>query len=168
MRQAIAVAIPAAAPASKKVVIRAPKRSELERLLVIERRCFRTHRFTKETFEYHFGNPSSIFSVAESSGKIVGYIAGIIYHGSSRKVAKIYSMAVMPKSRRLGAGSMLLRYFEQEAVKRGCRWATLEVRKSNRSARLLYRRFGYETEEVLKDYYAHGSDGLRMRKTLRF
>ena len=163
----MAVAIPAAAPTSKKVVIRAPKRSELDRLLVIERRCFRSHRFTKENFEYHFGNPSSIFSVAEYSGKIVGYIAGVIYHGSSRQVAKIYSMAVMPKSRRLGIGSLLLNYFEQEAWKRGCSSATLEVRRSNRSAQALYRRFGYKLETVLKDYYAPGSDGISMRKTLK-
>ena len=160
------MAIHAAHSASKKVILRAPKPEDLHRLLVIERRCFRAHRFTKEDFEYHFGNLSSIFSVAEYSGKVVGYVAGIIYHGSRFRVGQIYSMAVLPKSRRLGIGSTLLNYFEQEAVKGGCRSATLEVRRSNRSAQALYRRLGYEVEEVLKDYYARGSDGLRMRKIL--
>ena len=162
----MAVAIPAAHSALKKVIIRAPRREEMDRLLVIERRCFRSHRFTRKVFEYHFGNPSSIFSVAEYSGKVVGYVAGIVYHGSKDRVGKIYSMAILPGWRRLGIGSKLLSHFEQEAFNRGCRWATLEVRRSNRSAQALYRRFGYQVEEILKDYYAVGSDGLKMRKSL--
>lgn len=161
------VAVPATRHTSKTFVIRPPKRKEMERLLLIERRCFRSHRFTKEDFEYHFTNPSSIFGVAEAGDEIVGYVAGIVYHGAANRVARLYSMAVLSKWRGQGIGAMLLTYFEREAVKHHSRWSTLEVRKSNRSAKSLYTRFGYRVVEVLKDYYAPGSDGLRMRKELR-
>jgi ribosomal-protein-alanine N-acetyltransferase len=75
-------------------------------------------------------------------------------------------MAVLPAWRKHGIGSSLLRYFEQKAMKNGCKTVTLEVRKTNRPALTLYRSFGYEAEKVLPDYYAPGSDGLRMRKVL--
>jgi ribosomal-protein-alanine acetyltransferase len=151
---------------SKKPVLRLPKPEDIERLLVIESRCFREHRFTRKDFEYHLSNPSSIFVVAEISGRVVGYIAGVIRRESGHGVAQIYSMAVMPAWRKHGVGSMLLEYFEKKAAKAGCRLATLEVRKTNRSAQALYRRFGYSIEKVLRGYYAAGSDGLEMRKTL--
>jgi len=75
-------------------------------------------------------------------------------------------MAILPGWRRHGIGSSLLKYFEEKAMKKGCKSLTLEVRKTNRPALTLYRRFGYEVEKVLPDYYAPGSDGLRMRKVL--
>lgn len=153
--------------ATKTAVIRLPKLEDLDQLLAIERLSFRAHRFTREDFEYHLRNPSSIFEVAEGSGRVVGYVAGIVYHGAKPLVGKLYSMAVLPKWRKHGIGALLLRYFEREAAKRDCRSVTLEVRKTNRAAQVLYRRFGYEVEEILADYYAPGSNGLRMRKPLR-
>jgi ribosomal-protein-alanine acetyltransferase len=152
--------------ATRDGILRPPSPEDINELMVIERRCFRSHRFSREDFEYHLRNPASIFAVSESSNQIVGYIAGIVYHGPKHRVAKLYSMAVLPKSRKRGIGSSLLKYFEREAMKRKCDSVTLEVRKTNRSAQALYRRFGYEVEEVLPDYYGPGSDGLRMRKLL--
>jgi len=152
--------------ATREAHIRFPRLEDIDELLAIERLCFRSHEFTREDFEYHLRNPSSIFAVSEGSGQIKGYIAGIIYHGSKRRIAKVYSMAVLPKFRKRGIGSLLLRYFEHEAKKRGCVSGSLEVRETNRSARALYRRFGYEVGERLPRYYTTGSDGLRMRKPL--
>ncbi len=151
---------------TEKVVIRPPEYEDIDRLLAIERRSFKSHRFTRKDFEYHLAHPSSIFVVAESAGQVVGYIAGVIYHGTRSKVARIYSMAVLPKWRNAGIGSLFLKHFERAAAKRAAYSATLEVRKTNRKAIDLYRRFGYKVERVLPDYYASGSDGLRMRKSL--
>jgi len=152
--------------AIEKAFLRPPTPEDIDQLLAIENRCFRSHRFTRKDFEYHLGNPSSIFPLAETSGQVVGYLAGIVFHRRRSPAARLYSMAVLPKWRRSGVGSLLLKYFEREAVKRGAHSATLEVRRTNRTAQTLYRRFGYEVEEVLPDYYALGSDGLRMRRAL--
>jgi ribosomal-protein-alanine N-acetyltransferase len=146
--------------------IRQPRLSDLDKLLAIENRSFRSHRFTARDFQYHYENSSSIFAVVEVADELVGYIAGIVYHGARLRTAKIYSMAVMPGLRHKGIGSSLLKHFETRARANKCHSITLEVRKTNRPARALYERFGYTVEEVLPDYYAPGSDGLRMRKLL--
>jgi ribosomal-protein-alanine acetyltransferase len=146
--------------------IRRPRSSDLNKLITIENRCFRAHRFTERDFQYHYDNPSSIFAVVEDSSELVGYIAGIIYYGVRFRIAKIYSMAVIPGRRHEGIGSALLRYFEARVQAKKCHSITLEVRKTNRAARSLYVRYGYEVEEILPNYYAPGSDGLRMRKLL--
>jgi ribosomal-protein-alanine acetyltransferase len=138
----------------------------VDQLLAIERRCFRAHRFTREDFQYHLKNPNSIFAVAEIDREIVGYVAGIIYQGMQTKSGRIYSMAVLSKFRARGIGSRLLDYFEREAAKKGSQSVTLEVRKTNRPAYSLYKHAGYEARKTLRDYYAAGSDGLRMSKQL--
>ena len=153
-------------PSQTEIIIRDPRPQDIDQLLAIERRCFRAHRFTRDDFEYHLRNPLSVFAVAETAGEIAGYIAGIIYQGAQSKIGRIYSMAVLPKWRTMGIGSRLLRYFEHEAAKRGSQAVTLEVRKTNRSAYSLYKHAGYEVKKTLADYYATGSDGLRMRKQL--
>lgn len=151
---------------AREVIIRLPKPEDIDQLLAIERRCFRAHRFTRDDFQYHLKNPKSIFAVAEVDREIVGYVAGIIYQGMQRKVGRIYSMAVLPQFRIRGIGSRLLEYFEHEAAKEGSQSVTLEVRKTNRAAYSLYKHSGYQARETLPDYYAAGSDALRMSKQL--
>src|SRR5687767_12061719 len=97
--------------------LRFPQAQDLDQLLAIERRCFRSHRFIRQDFQYHLRNPASIFAVSESSNKVVGYILGIVYHGSRRRIARLYSLAVLPKSRTRGIGTLLLNYFHDEAKK---------------------------------------------------
>lgn len=152
--------------AASAVRLRRPTVDDVDQLIAIENRCFRAHRFTRVDFEYHLNNPGSIFAVAENANRIVGYIAGIIYRGPKQRTGKIYSMAVLPGWRKHHIGSTLLKFFEREAAKRGGASVTLEVRRSNRVARSLYRQFGYNVDNVLKDYYARGSHGLKMRKEL--
>jgi ribosomal-protein-alanine acetyltransferase len=148
------------------ITIRPAKAEDLDQLLIVERQCFRAHRFTRKNFHYHLKNSRSVFAVAESNGEIAGYVAGIIYHGSHNRIGRIYSMAVLPKWRGRGIGSRLLKYFEYQSEKQGSQSITLEVRKTNRTAFNLYKRAGYEVKKTLPDYYATGSDGLRMRKRL--
>jgi len=149
-----------------KVFIRRARAGDLDDLVAIENRCFRAHRLQRRDFQYHLRNRPSILLVAEVSHQLLGYITGIIYHGSKNRTAKLYSMAVLPNWRRKRIGSLMLKAFEEEAVKRNSPSITLEVRRSNRSAQALCCEFGYKIETVLKNYYSPRSDGLRMRKNL--
>jgi ribosomal-protein-alanine acetyltransferase len=153
-------------PPEAKVFIRRGTAKDLGDLLKIENRAFRAHRLRRPDFAYHLRNRSSMLLVAEVSHKVVGYIAGIIYHGSKNRVAKLYSMAVLPQWRRKQVGSLMLKSFEKEAATRNSKSITLEVRRSNRSAKALYCDFGYDVEAVWKNYYSPRSDALRMRKKL--
>jgi ribosomal-protein-alanine N-acetyltransferase len=56
--------------------------------------------------------------------------------------------------RREGIASALLARVLQEGVSLGARRATLEVRRSNEPARLLYERFGFSIAGVRRAYYS--------------
>ena len=44
---------------------------------------------------------------------------------------------------------------------------TLEVMRDNTSAQAMYRKLGFETKEILPEYYENKSDGLWMAKELK-
>ncbi|MCU1384599.1 MAG: ribosomal-protein-alanine acetyltransferase [Acidobacteria bacterium] len=66
----------------------------------------------------------------------------------------INNLAVLPEHRRTGIGSLLLTFVLNKGVELGATRATLEVRRSNGAARLLYGRFGFAVAGVRTDYYS--------------
>ena len=66
----------------------------------------------------------------------------------------INNLAVMPDLRRTGIGSTLLAFVLNKGVELGARRATLEVRRSNEAARMLYERFGFAVAGVRAGYYS--------------
>jgi ribosomal-protein-alanine N-acetyltransferase len=66
----------------------------------------------------------------------------------------INNLAVLPDLRRAGIGSTLLAFVLQKGVELGAHRATLEVRRSNEAARLLYERFGFAVAGVRPGYYS--------------
>lgn len=67
--------------------------------------------------------------------------------------AHIATLAVHPDFRRQGIGQRLLARALLEAVQKGSRQATLEVRANNETAQSLYRRFGFEIVGRRPRYY---------------
>jgi len=61
---------------------------------------------------------------------------------------------VLPDVRRTGIGSSLLEFVLKKGRELGARRATLEVRRSNEVARLLYERFGFSVAGVRPAYYS--------------
>lgn len=66
----------------------------------------------------------------------------------------VNNLAVLPEFRRTGIASALLQFVLRFGVMLGARRATLEVRRSNGDALLLYERFGFSVAGVRKDYYS--------------
>jgi [ribosomal protein S18]-alanine N-acetyltransferase len=66
----------------------------------------------------------------------------------------INNLAVLPDLRRTGIGSTLLAFVLNKGVELGARRATLEVRRSNDAARMLYERFGFSVAGVRTLYYS--------------
>ncbi len=66
----------------------------------------------------------------------------------------INNLAVLPELRRTGIGSTLLAFVLQKGVELGAQRATLEVRRSNEVARMLYDRFGFSVAGVRVNYYS--------------
>ena len=90
------------------------------------------------------------YVVARLDGVVVGY-AGLML---SLDEGHVTNIAVDPAWQRHQIGSRLLINLHRTALARGARHMTLEVRVSNTGAQAMYRRFGYETEGVRKNYYA--------------
>lgn len=94
------------------------------------------------------------YVVARVGGMVVGY-AGLMF---SLDEAHVTTIAVDPAWQRHRIGTRLLLNLTRAAVARGSRHMTLEVRVSNGAAQHMYRRFGFETEGVRKNYYAESKE----------
>ena len=65
----------------------------------------------------------------------------------------VTTIAVDPAWQRHGIGTRLLLALCREAVDRGVKALTLEVRAGNEPAQAMYRRFGFAPAGVRKNYY---------------
>jgi ribosomal-protein-alanine N-acetyltransferase len=92
-------------------------------------------------------------------GAVVGY-AGLMYSGDE---AHVTTLAVDPAWHRCQVGTRLLLHLSRSSIAHGARHMTLEVRMTNVAAQAMYRRFGFETAGVRKNYYAEiNEDALIM------
>jgi ribosomal-protein-alanine N-acetyltransferase len=99
------------------------------------------------------------YFVARTAGRVVGY-GGLML---SMEDAHITTLAVDPAWQRHKLGQRLLVVLAREAVRRGARNLTLEVRASNEPAKALYRRFGLGPAGVRRGYYLEsGEDAIVM------
>lgn len=106
--------------------------------------------------EFDVPPSSRTWLVARRGDEVVGF-AGMMYVEDE---AHVMNIAVDPTLRRQGAGRRLLAALVAEAVRRGARHLTLEVRTSNTAARQLYQRFGLAPAGMRRRYYPDGEDAL--------
>ena len=97
---------------------------------------------------------SRAYYVARVEGFVIGY-AGLMM---SADEGHITTIAVDPNWQRRKIGTRLLLVAAREAIRRGARALTLEVRMSNRAAQELYRAFGFRPAGVRKNYYAETNE----------
>lgn len=90
-----------------------------------------------------------LFLVAEEENEIAGY-AGMYLIMDEGDVTNV---AVFKKWKCHGVGTLLVEKLLEEAKKRGATSATLEVRKSNIPAIMLYRKVGFELVGTRKNFY---------------
>lgn len=94
------------------------------------------------------------YVAARAGGTVVGY-AGLMF---ALDEAHVTNIAVDPEWQRQKIGTRLLAHLVRVALERGARHMTLEVRLSNSAAQNMYRRFGFDTEGVRKNYYADSNE----------
>ena len=126
-------------------------------------------------YELLYRNYPKAFLVARVNDKIVGYVMCRVEHSFKvsgliprfSKVGHIVSIGVLPKYRRLGIGSELMKK-AMDALKNiyNCVEAYLEVRVSNTPAIKFYKKLGFEISRVIKGYYKDGEDAYVMSRTL--
>lgn len=126
-------------------------------LLPIERELFAPQPWSERLFWSELGQlDSRHYLVALDGGRVVGY-AGLCDYPDE---AFVQTLAVAPGAQGWGLGSRLLTALLEEAVRRGQRAVSLEVRADNDAAQRLYARHGFARMGVRRGYYPGGVDGL--------
>lgn len=151
------------------LLLRAAHLDDLPSLLVIEQQCFTSDRLSRRSFRHHLQSEHSILIVAEkpsadNNSVILGYGLCLLNRGT--RLARLYSLAVLPAARGLAVGRKLLEKIEQLAQSEGRLFMRLEVAKNNHSAISLYEASGYRVFGEYVGYYEDHIDAARMQKTI--
>ena len=133
---------------------------DIPRIMEIEKQCFQgDDSWTADGFQRELDNKKIAFYITASlDGKIIGYMGSWII----LEEAHITTFAVDPEYRNRKVASTLMLCFLREAVKQEVHWSTLEVNENNEHAIKLYKRFGYKTVNVRKNYYGENEDAFLM------
>lgn len=135
--------------------------ADLEAVIRIEKSAFEQpwteHSFRTELVK----NDLAYYLVAKVGDSVAGY--GGIWVIINE--AHLTTLAVDHDCRRLGVASAMLQALIEKAFTMGARRITLEVRPSNSAARSLYKKFGFTTRGLRKNYYID-EDGLVMYKSI--
>jgi len=111
-------------------------------------------------------NPNSIMLVARNlrqGPRVVGFFAGWTVEDEMH----VNNIAAHPDFRQQGIGSSLMQTAIAEGRRRRIAFVLLEVRASNESAQLLYRKLGFSFVARRRDYYRFPTeDAFVMKKEL--
>jgi [ribosomal protein S18]-alanine N-acetyltransferase len=133
----------------------APLRAaHLEQVLAIER-AVQPRPWSARTFEQELARDDRCYLAVVEQGEVLGYGGLAVAAGE----AHVLTVAVGPAHQRRGHGAWLVAALLHEAVRRGVRAVTLEVRESAVGAQRLYRRAGFEAVGVRPGYYEGDGEG---------
>lgn len=125
--------------------------AQIDAVLAIEESSF-TNPWTREMYLAELENRGVSFCyLAEADD---GVAAGFCSFWRVLDELHVNNLAVLPAYRGLGAATALLSHVLAEGARLGARRTTLEVRRSNETARRLYEQhFGFSVAGVRRGYY---------------
>lgn len=132
------------------------QRSDVPAIATLEREIY-PEPWSARVFFDELAQDGRVYVVGAESGEILGY-GGVML---IEEDAHVTTLAVVPGVRRRRLGTRLLLALVEQAVERGARHLTLEVRATNTNAQRLYERFGFAPVGKRKGYYA-GEDAIVM------
>ena len=137
--------------------------NDIDRILEIEQQCF-SDPWTKNMFVTENSSKFAWFFTVWKDSEIIGYAGIRCVHDEG----EITNIAVLPKHRRSGAGSMLLSKLISFAKDKNVSYISLEVRISNHSAKSLYLKNGFKEIGMRKEYYENNKeDAVIMQLNLK-
>lgn len=150
------------------LTIRPGVAADLDLLVRFEAACFQhaEDRFSRRRLRSLLANRRAPVLLAESASGPVGCGIGLIRQHTSGVSSRIYSVAVLPEARGLGAGRRLAEALLAEFARAGARRTYLEVRVENTAAIGLYVSLGFRQVSELPNYYAPGHHGLSFCRPL--
>jgi ribosomal-protein-alanine N-acetyltransferase len=101
-------------------------------------------------------------AVAVDGATLLGF--GIMQYADEE--AHLLLLAVDPRHRRKGVGTVLLGWLEAVAREAGIRRVLLECRRDNEGARNFYGSLGFHERRIVRRMYSGVEDGIRLEKWL--
>ncbi|WP_411360211.1 GNAT family N-acetyltransferase [Pseudidiomarina salilacus] len=138
---------------------------DLNELVALEAATFDYSQMGRRSFQRLLKAHSAHVFVCREQAQLLGY--SLLLTRSNSKIWRLYSIAVAAAARGKGVGKLLLEHAIQQATDQHASALSLEVKTDNKAAIELYRRYDFEVVDVLPDYYPDGTDGYRMRLSLR-
>ena len=139
------------------------RREDIDQVLAIEKVSF-SSPWERQAFENELANPNAHGIVVKEKkiGQIERVVAYVCFRCVTDKI-HIVNIAVLPEYRRRGIGTGLLQAVIAEARQQLCAEIVLEVRLTNQSAVLFYKKLGFKVVGKLSEYYSEsGEDSLIM------
>lgn len=140
-------------------MIRAYKQQDISRIVELEQ----DNLLSSLEEDYYIGdlnNPLAYHYVWEKEGRIIGFISSI-FDGVS---LEILNVVIDKNQQSKGYGTKLLVSVFEQLLPLGLNSISLEVRESNLSAIHLYKKLGFSTICIRKEYYKNKENALVMQK----
>lgn len=119
-------------------------------------------RYTPGRIAASIRHRDTMVLVADADGQVGAF--AIMEFGDER--AHLVLLAVRPRFQRRGLARRMILWLEKSARTAGIARITLELRASNRGARLLYQALGYRCETRVPNYYGGRETAIRMAHDL--
>ncbi len=136
---------------------------DFEALYAIDQACYQPGiAYSRRDLRNYLRFPGADCLVAENDNQIAGFIL-TAHDGHSGYVITI---DVLEPHRRRGLGAMMLREAERALSASGVQEVALETATNNASAIAFWKKHGYRTQGVTKNYYSGGLDAYSMLKAI--
>ena len=143
------------------------KPEDFDALYAIEEVCFPwPDRFSRAYMRQVIRKRTAATWIAEDGERLCGFAVVEWTHESSRLLAYIQTLEVLPEWRGQGVGEELMRRIESSACAAGSQGIWLHVDPSNTDAVRLYERLEYVFSGRREDYYGLGRPALLYAKPL--
>ena len=145
-------------------VVRCACVADLDDLCELEQQVFANDRMSRRSLRHFLVAASAAVLVVEHDGGIGG--CAVVLFRPNSLIARLYSIAVAPRSAGRGLGPALLAAAEGAALAKRRKTLRLEVHVRNHRAIARYRKAGYLQCGRLARYYPDRGDALRFEKEL--
>ncbi|MDX1386070.1 MAG: ribosomal protein S18-alanine N-acetyltransferase [bacterium] len=131
----------------------------MKQVLEIERLCFK-EPYSRQIFEQELKIKAAILWVVPYRNRVIGYIDYWVVADQMELV----SIAVHPKYKGRGVGKFLMGKMVKDGKEKAVSSIILDVRRSNRKAQKLYRKFGFKKVGLRKRYYSDSQEDAIIMK----
>lgn len=145
------------------LLIRKSLPSDIDALLELERKAFPEYQqSTRRTLTLSLRSSFQQVWIAESDSDCDHNVLGCLILYVYKRSIRVFSIVVDPEFQGKGIGRKLLNQARKIASEKGVNRISLEMDALNKKLVDWYKKEGFESTELLQDYYREGKDALRM------